>query len=272
LRDIRKFSGFLWELESIFPTKKHYVKRTNLICCILLLCLGYNFIACTSRRNDEKVKKISGSLDLLYAERFAVHYLDSGKIGIKVTSPWSGSNDEISKEYIIDPGHPAQSIVCLSSPHIEMLVQLGLQDRIVGIPSFEDVYSDTLRQFFIEKGVKEVGNSGKVNFELLIDLSPDLIIESAVGNSMDANQALEEMGLPVVLFSAYMENHPLGRLEWIKYLSLFVGELDKATDYFNRKVQEYNVLKEKIETRIEKPKVFAGYRWKDNWYAPGGRG
>ncbi|UII34000.1 ABC transporter substrate-binding protein [Fulvivirga ulvae] len=234
---------------------------------LIILCFG-TLLKCTPAQTEAPVQK--QALDLSHASRFGADYLKSGATEVKINAPWSNSDSTVVKTFNIDSGFTARAIVCLSITHINMLSELGLQDRIVGIPSYEDVFDDSLRNYFINKGVNEVGKGGDLNYELLINLQPDLIIESAVGNSMDVNQKLEALGLRVILFSAHTENHPLGRLEWIKYLSLFTKTENVAFTLFNQQADNYEKIKSQFNKRDSAPKFFVGYMWKDNWYVAGG--
>ncbi|MTI24244.1 ABC transporter substrate-binding protein, partial [Fulvivirga kasyanovii] len=242
--------------------------KNPIICNVIaILCLG-TLLRCTPAQTE--AAHTNHTLELTYAKRFDASYLESGAVEVKINAPWSSSDSTLVKTFNIDSGFTAQSIVCLSITHINMLTELNLQDKIVGIPTYEDVFDDSLRSYFIDRGVQEIGKSGSLNYELLMSLNPDLIIESAVGNSMDVNQKLEALGLPVILFSAHTEDHPLGRLEWIKYLSLFTKTQNAADELFQKRVIKYKSIKSEWSNKDSSTTFFVGYMWKDNWYVPGG--
>ena len=48
----------------------------------------------------------------------------------------------------------------------------------------------------------------------------------------------EKLGIPIVEAADYMENHPLGRTEWIKLYGILFGEEDRACSYYDRQLKE----------------------------------
>ncbi len=70
--------------------------------------------------------------------------------------------------------------------------------------------------------VSEVGSGAVINVERLVDLNPDLIMTSASGYAdYDSHPQLLEAGLNVVINSDYLEQDPLGRAEWGKFIAAF---------------------------------------------------
>ena len=81
---------------------------------------------------------------------------------------------------------PPQRIVSLVPSQTELLADLGLQDRIVGITKY-CIYPPEL---FLS--VPRVGGTKSINHELVNQLNPDLIIANKEENNRDAIERLRE--------------------------------------------------------------------------------
>ena len=81
---------------------------------------------------------------------------------------------------------------------------------------------------------------------------------------------IKTLGLEVVLNAEYIETHPLGKAEWIKFVAAFYNQNEKARTIFNEIEKEYlNLLT--LTQNIKKPTVFVGMPWNGAWYVPGGK-
>ena len=48
---------------------------------------------------------------------------------------------------------------------------------------------------------------------------------------------LDELGIPYIADSQHLENHPLGRVEWVKLVGALLDMEDEADAYFNEEVE-----------------------------------
>ncbi len=111
-----------------------------------------------------------------------------------------------------------------------------------------------------------------MNYERIVELNPDLVITYGVGSEVTGyNQKLNDMGIETIIIPEYLENHPLGKLEWIKFIAAFYDKEEIAQTYFEKVENEYNQLIVQLPEEKEKPKVLFGLPWKDVWYVPGGK-
>ena len=81
-------------------------------------------------------------------------------------------------------------IVSLAPSITEILFALGLDKEVVGVTQFSNYPPAT-------KNKKKVGSYVKLNIEVIVGLSPDLIIATADGNPRESVEKLEELGIPV---------------------------------------------------------------------------
>ena len=78
-------------------------------------------------------------------------------------------------------------------------------------------------------------------------------------------------GIPLVLNADYLENHPLGRAEWIKFMAAFFNKDKEADSIFNHIERAYLNTKTKMEYMPNRPTIFTGVVYGDAWFLPGGK-
>ncbi|MBW6481794.1 MAG: ABC transporter substrate-binding protein [Vicingaceae bacterium] len=236
----------------------------------------------------EEAKKETDGLDgksiqkhiVSYAKGFSIVYFDDFKV-ITLHSAWKGENKPI--KYVLYKNEkplsidgifiktPIKSIACLSLTHIAFLEKLGLQNSIIGLSGCNYVSSPAIKKRIENKEINEVGQHEVVNYELLVNMNPEVIMAYGIDQTSTTKiNKLKAMGLTTVLNAEYLENHPLGQAEWIKFIAAFYNEEDKADSIFNNIEQEYLKLLEITSKIKNKPTVFSGIPWNGAWYVPGG--
>ena len=72
-------------------------------------------------------------------------------------------------------------IVVTSTTHIPSLEMLGVSEALVGFPNLNYISSETTRKRIDEGKITELGKNEDINTEVLIELSPDLVVGFACG-------------------------------------------------------------------------------------------
>ncbi|MDX1629104.1 MAG: ABC transporter substrate-binding protein [Fulvivirga sp.] len=224
--------------------------------------------------NDQKYLK--------YAQGFEVRYEGNVK-WVTVPKPFQGATEGFT--YLLVPkgtkvpDHsadvqvieiPLDRLVCNSTTHIPLLDYLGKTEALVGFPTTDYISSKKMRQRIDAGKVTDIGVDNEMNLELLIDLEPDMVMAYTVSNNFGQFEQISKAGIPVVINAEYLESHPLGRAEWIKFMALFFNLEDKADSIFNAIETKYVGLQEKTARIQEKPTVLSGVVYGDTWYMPGG--
>jgi iron complex transport system substrate-binding protein len=220
--------------------------------------------------------------EIRYADGFAVEYHGNFK-RVRILEPWQGSDETF--EYILvqrgtEPpsGYPeaqvieipVESIVTMSTTYVTYLDMLGELDSLVGIDSFLFVMNPEVRKMIGEGTVEEVGSGPEVNVEILLELSPDIIMAHSIGGEWDAHPKLLEAGLAVAMNAEHMEQTPLGRFEWIKYVSLFFNKEKAANGLFDVTEERYQELAGRVAGVGNKPAVLVNAPYQGVWWIPGG--
>ena len=225
------------------------------------------------------------STTIEYANRFTLSFYPSFK-KITINEPWPGSTDTLS--YIISSDttliqqykndetitlirQPVQRIVCFSTTHLAFLELLETEDHLIGFPTTDYIYSHKIRARVREGRIKNLGPANDINFESLLSLDPDLVFAFNMGNEHALVRKMQRSGIPVVMNADYLENHPLGRAEWIKCMAAFFDKDIEADSIFRQIEQSYLDTKRKMSETHTRPSVFTGIVYGDTWFMPGGR-
>jgi len=219
-----------------------------------------------------------------YARGFTVEYRDNYKI-ITVLKPYPDAPEGFTyilyqrgtpvpqgftEALVIEV--PVRSFVAMSTTYIGVLKMLGLENALTGVETGKYVYDPEIRKRIADYQVLEVSNEYEPNIELLLEMAPDIVITSAMGNKWDIHPKMLEVNLPVVINGEWNETTPLGRAEWIKFISLFFNKEKEAEYLFDSIEQQYFMLRDAVKSYAQdKPSVFTGAPYGDSWDVPGGK-
>ena len=219
------------------------------------------------------------------ARGFAIHKTEKYTL-LDVYNPWQGA-EELNFKYILAEDKklvpiplienstfiklPINRIVCTSTTHIAFLESLGKVNTIVGISGSDLINNEKVRRKIATGEIRDIGYGRELNYETLVSLKPDLIILYGVESEMTGFiQKMAELNISVVMNGEYLEEEPLGKYEWIKFMSSFFRMEDEAEILYDSVASEYMKLQEKVSTLSYKPLVMTGLPWKDVWYiSPG---
>jgi iron complex transport system substrate-binding protein len=252
----------------------------NLFKYFLILSLALNFFGCDSKESSEAV--LVEKVALSYAKGFTVSRGDSFW-EIEVSQPWTGSEKTfryliVAENGIIPTGKfdaiiqlPIAKVILTSTTQIPHLDLLGMNDRLIGFPQTDLISSKTSRMLIDAGKVQDLGAGPSANPELIIELDPDWIMISTLCDDLRYLDLLKTAEIPAVINGEYVEQHPLGRAEWIKFTGILLGEFEKASEVFAQVEQDYleaAALAEQIP-EVGRPTVLSGVMYQDIWYAPG---
>ncbi|HOU00138.1 MAG TPA: ABC transporter substrate-binding protein [Anaerolineaceae bacterium] len=218
-----------------------------------------------------------------YARNFTLEYKEGYKL-LTVLMPWAGATEPIRYALVpkgqADPSGiddalivhtPVESFVSLSTTYLPFLEQIDELSSLVAVDSGAYIYNAEVQNWLKAGAVAEVGSGAVINIESLIDLNPDLIMTSASGFAeYDSHPQLLEAGLKVVINSDYLEQDPLGRAEWGKFIAAFFekeAEADRLFDEMVARYQQAKALTSNLPTRVT---VFTNTAYEGTWYMPGG--
>jgi len=202
---------------------------------------------------------------------------------IKVSTPWPDAKQELN--YILYPKGtkkptasnnaifievPIERVVVTSTTDIPMLEYLEMEKKLVGFPYTDYISSEKTRSLIDNGSIKELGKEYNLNTEVVLELDPELVIGFSSNGNTKTYDLIQKTGIPVVINGSWMEEHPLGRAEWIKFVAAFFGKEDKAEKIFQNIKTTYINAVSLAQNVTEVPTVLSGNMFKDVWHVPAG--
>jgi iron complex transport system substrate-binding protein len=252
-------------------------KITSLLAVICVISLS-----CEQKKAPE-ISLPSTDAAIKYAEGFKISTVGNTKV-VEVTYPFQGATSGYTYMLVPKgeqpPAHdaatriiytPVSSIVCTSTTHIPLLDYLNETDKLVGFPTIDYISSEKMRQRIDEGKVQDLGVDKGLNLEKLAMLKPDMVMGYTMSSDFGQFKKVEELGVPVVINSEYLEKHPLGRAEWIKFMALFFNKEKQADSVFAVIEKNYLEVKALADTVKHRPTVMSGIVYGSTWFLPGGQ-
>jgi len=256
----------------------------NALKSILIIAL-FTISGCGKSTKNVTYNPRSPLNEIVSAERFSIEK-KNGWTEVKIINPWQGATNINQIYYLVKRGSelpagldsaaiifvPLQKIICMSTTHIAMISALGEEKSIFGMSGTSFIYSPDLIKNVNKGLVMDVGYEANLNKELILKISPDLIMIYGIGSeSAGYVGKLKELGTKVIINADYLETDPLGRAEWIKLFGALYCKEKLADSLFKSEVIEYTKLKLFVnQNSRNRPKVLLGLPYKDTWYiSPG---
>jgi iron complex transport system substrate-binding protein len=275
-----------WQPVASSQLQSHHAKCSDVRFIFFLLpLLFYGVISCTSgEKKSSDTTQAGHSLSLNYAKGFSIS--DHGDYRkITVSDPWEQSSGISFDYYLVDrkkeiPAElsgkqiirtPVKSVICLSTSHIGFLRALDEISSLKALSGAGYVSDPEVQKAVADKKVFDIGYDQGINYELILSLKPDLIMAYGVGGEVTGFiNKLRDLGLNVILNGEYLEETPLAKAEWIKFVGAFYNKDREAADYFSKIEKNYNDLKKSVLSVKNRPIVLTGLPYKDAWWMAGG--
>jgi iron complex transport system substrate-binding protein len=166
---------------------------------------------------------------------------------------------------------PVERIALLHSSYVSYFDFCETKDHIKAISEIKYVYDSTV-YFAARSGLlAEVGYGETLDKEKLLELGIELVITVGFPNVPNkSRQVLEELGIPVLVFSDWQESTLLGRAEWVKVIAALTDSDKLCEEKFSRSEEAYEQLVSRAEHVDTAPKVICNLPYKGSWYVPGG--
>lgn len=252
----------------------------------MLFAISALAVSCTSGDGTRTNSDLPGPGAVVKrAQRFSLEKTDTCTI-LTITDPWQGANKIKQIYYLINRDEkrlvikdesavvyvPLKKIICMSTTHLAMVAALGEEEAITGVSGTDLIYDTRISQRIKEGLIYDVGYESGMNNELIISLSPDLIMIYGIGSeSAGYTGKIKELGIKVMFNADYLETDPLGKAEWIKLFGALFCKEKMADSIFNSVSESYNLTKAYVSQNIkERPDVLLGLPFRDTWFiSPG---
>ena len=218
----------------------------RLLSVLLILCLVLSLTGCGSSKEEKSIElTVIGSLDLKYATQYSVDYCEGG---YRLISLADGSRFLVVPEGselpqgldadIVPLYQPIKNIYLAATAVMCLFDSLDRLDSIRLSGTKEDGwYIDSARQAMSDGKILFAGKYSAPDYELITAEKCPLAIESMmIGHASDIKDQLEHLGIAVLMDQSSNEEHPLGRVEWIKLYGVLLGEEEKADEIFQEQL------------------------------------
>lgn len=213
--------------------------------------------------SEQDVLIKTGSMELQYAENFTVDYYTGG-YKVLTTLP-----DE--KQYLLVPEgesvpqeldedicilqEPLQNIYLVASGVMDMFASVDAVDQIrFSGQKQENWYIQEAKDAMTAGTMLYAGKYSKPDYELLVSKGCDLAIENRmITHSPEVVEMLENFAIPVMIEYSSYEQHPLGKVEWVKFFGALTGKEAEAETVF----AEQTELLEKVSSGEKTGKTIA---------------
>lgn len=195
------------------------------------------------------------SMELSYTENFAVDYYEGGykllttrlngdRILIVPKHQQAPKDAEalVSPSAEGEPGklivlqEPVKNLYLVASSVMDMFAQLDSMDAIsmCGLKE-EDWYIPAAKQAMKEGTLLYAGKYSQPDYELLLSQNCSMAIEnSMIYHTPEVMEKLDEFGIPTLVEYSSYEEHPLGRVEWVRFFGALLDQEEKADQLFEK--------------------------------------
>lgn len=219
---------------------------------IYIFSLFFLLASCTTPS-----KQASSACSNAYAQGFAIDYLESGALMVTVFSPWQ--EGQIQAQYTIV--EPYTSLVTTSATHVGFLDALDAVSSLAGVCDKPLIYSPSVTS------LPDVGSAMVIDPERVLTTGAQAVLLSSYSADDRNAERLAQVGVEVLHFNEWQEQHPLGRAEWIRVIGAFTGRLHEADSVFEVVREAYESL---VTAEQNGPSVVSGGSYRGTWYVPSG--
>lgn len=161
---------------------------------------------------------------------------------------------------------PLTRVAVVSTTHLPFFTALGVPDAVAGVAHMDQVRDPIIRQRIAVGKVVEISRADGLDRERLLSLAPQALFDYPFGRGEQKPGAFEK-GIAV---TEYLEEHPLGRAEWVRFFAMLLGAQNKGDSLFNAIAHRYEFVRDLRGHLDESPKVLFGSHWEQAWFAPPG--
>jgi hypothetical protein len=203
----------------------------------LIALLGFSFLFSCGKKQEFSTEKTPISLS--YAQGFEI-FQGKDFWEIHVTQGYTGA-EKTFRYLVLEENSeaeqtgfdavvqlPISKVVLTSTTHIPHLDLLNSSEKLVGFPQTDLISSEKTRQLIDSGKVTDLGNGPSANPEIVIDLQPDWMMISTLGEDLKYLDLFAQAKIPAIINGEYVEQNPLGRAEWIKFTGILLGKYAEA--------------------------------------------
>lgn len=240
----------------------------------ILLC----FIFLLSCSDNSHINKLNANradtnynVTIKYAKGFKINFLADSVIEVKIFFlPDTLTAISTHRFSVCNTCYklPLQSFAINSTTWLPYFTLLDAKENLIGFSGLKYITDSVYTNKIANNELKEISNGREIDMEKVLELSPQVLMTYPFEG--DRTPDLTKYGILNIYNADYLENTPLARTEWIKFIGLLVGKSEQADSIFNAIEQQYIITKELAQQQHQKPTVFTNRPYKGIWYVQGG--
>ena len=236
-----------------------YARRLSGFFVILFISMMLS--ACGKKQDDSASPDewmglaVEESIENSYASRFHIMKLEGGYSRISTEDedilivPEGKKAPEGLPKDVTVLEKPVDKIYMASSSAMSFFKELGRLDSVAYTSTKASDWGDgTIREMVEEDTITYVGKYNAPDYEWLITEGTGLAVENTmILHDPATREKLEQLGIPVFMERSSYEEHPMGRMEWVKVYGCILGMEDEAGKWFDEKDRSFKELTEHKE-------------------------
>ena len=252
---------------------------------ILTLALWWAGFVCIGNGTVQDAGAVSQPISETRLPAFATRFRVTSDDGQQILSIENGAAETANNSWLLigksDPepeGNtlavlrlPLTRVALLSTTFLAHFSVLNATDTICAVDNAAYAFDTGVRERIRNGSIPEIGEMDTLDLETVIHLRPDAIFVSAgMGGAPGRRDRLEKLGIPVIEIPDFLEPHPLGRAEWIKFFGLMLNRSDLAENHFNTVQTRYEgILAQAASIPAEnRPTVLLHSPFQGLWHLP----
>lgn len=242
------------------------MKKKNFAFLILFLLLNMTLCACgmqsqpdlyaerkaESEEIDFLSLKKTGELKLNYATQFSVEeygvyaVIRIAEDGQFLLVPEDTPVPDNVPEDMVILKQPLNRTYLVSTSAMDLIQEIGALDNIrLSGTKEEGWYVEEAAEAMKEQKLLYAGKYSMPDYELILKEACNLAIENTmIYHNPETKEKLEEQGIPVLVEYSSYEEHPLGRLEWVKLYGVLFDREKQAETFYKQELAKIEPVME----------------------------
>ena len=131
---------------------------------------------------------------------------------------------------------PLQNLYLVSTSVMDLFLALDALDCIaLSGTRAEGWYLDEARQAMLDGRIAYAGKYSAPDYEQILAANCGLAIENTmIYHTPEVMEKLDEFGIPTLVEYSSYEEHPLGRVEWVRFFGALLDQEEKADQLFEK--------------------------------------
>lgn len=211
-----------------------------------------------SFNSSNKTLNVKTKMSLLFTKGFSITYLKGGvkrvvdgdKRTLILVPRGKAVPSEYRKNIIINT--PIKNIFVGSTIQGCLLRPLKVTPSISCVTTKQNQWHVSEVANAMKSGkIKYVGENTAPDYEKIAAIKPEMaFVYSGYYGMQPVMKKFNELKIKYAVENGYLEENPLGRMEWMKFVAAFYNKEDAAENYFNQAVNRVNAIKRITANRV----------------------